>query len=324
LLSENTFSSFADEFLEYQEKRIASKVVKGKLSLSEYERQRGIVEGHLKPFFRGKNLASIRRKDVAAYINKRTGEVGDGTIIKEVNTLKRLFFVAIELEKIDANPAQKVQSMPTAPEGRCRYLDIEELHKVLNACTLRDPKTREPLEASEQWLKSFAALSVALGTRRGELLRARWEDVNVVSREIRLRHTKNGKERSAQLIDEALYVLCAMSGGKLRGHGLLFPGVTPGQVSVAFIRACRSVGVEDFSAHDLRHTFASIARMNGGMDLHTLQKLLGHSDTRMTNRYAHLSQPFLLDAAKKLDGVLMLSAGFARKTTLEVATKHGE
>jgi site-specific recombinase XerD len=43
-----------------------------------------------------------------------------------------------------------------------------------------------------------------------------------------------------------------------------------------------------------------------GVDLHTLQKLLGHSDPRMTDRYAHLSQPFLLDAAKRLDSVLSL------------------
>jgi hypothetical protein len=44
-----------------------------------------------------------------------------------------------------------------------------------------------------------------------------------------------------------------------------------------------------------------------GVDLHTLQKLLGHSDPRMTDRYAHLSQTFLLDAAKRLDGVLTLA-----------------
>jgi hypothetical protein len=43
-----------------------------------------------------------------------------------------------------------------------------------------------------------------------------------------------------------------------------------------------------------------------GVDLHTLQKLLGHSDPRMTDRYAHLSQPFLLDAAMRLDAVLTL------------------
>jgi integrase len=44
-----------------------------------------------------------------------------------------------------------------------------------------------------------------------------------------------------------------------------------------------------------------------GTDLHTIQKLLGHSDPRMTDRYAHLSETFLLSAAKQLDGVLTLT-----------------
>ena len=44
-----------------------------------------------------------------------------------------------------------------------------------------------------------------------------------------------------------------------------------------------------------------------GVGLHTLQKLLGHSDPRMTDRYAHLSQPLLLDAAKRLDAILTLA-----------------
>jgi hypothetical protein len=67
--------------------------------------------------------------------------------------------------------------------------------------------------------------------------------------------------------------------------------------------------------HDLRHHYASTLRMNG-VDLHTLQKLLGHSGPRMTDRYAHLSQPFLLDAAKKLDGSLSLVPA-----AVEIATK---
>jgi len=41
-----------------------------------------------------------------------------------------------------------------------------------------------------------------------------------------------------------------------------------------------------------------------GVDLHILQKLRGHSDPRMVDRYAHLSQSFLLDAAKKLEGIV--------------------
>lgn len=297
LLTEDTFSRFADDFLDYQKRRIASTVARGKLSAGEYERQRGIVVGHLKPFFGAMRLAAIRRKDVAEFINSRTGEVGDGTIIKEVNTLKRLFNVALEKELIATNPAQRAP-VPKAPEGRVRYLTPDELGKILRACP--------------EWLRPIVGLLVSTGARRGEMLRARWEDVNTIRREIRLRHTKSGKERPAFINDLAMQVLKSMGADVRKNRGLLFPRVTPAQVTVAFIRACENAGVSDFSLHDLRHHFSATLRQNG-VDLHTLQKLLGHSDPRMTDRYAHLSQPFLLDAAKRLDSVLSLAPADVEK-----------
>ncbi len=283
---------------------LTQNAARGNLSQVEYGRQKGIIEGHLKDFFGTMKLRLIRKKDVAAYINERKGakkKPSDGTIIKEVNTLKRLFNVAIEKEKIAVNPAHKAP-VPKAPEGRVRYLTPEELGKVLRECP--------------EWLRPIAGLSVSLGTRRGELLAVRWEDVNIQAREITLRHTKNGKTRPAFINNLALQVLTSMGAGSHKRKGLLFPDVTPAQVSVTFIRACKSAGVEDFSLHDLRHHFASIARTNG-VDLHTLQKLLGHSDPRMTDRYAHLSQTFLLDAAKKLDGVLSLTPASEEEITTQ-------
>ena len=130
--------------------------------------------------------------------------------------------------------------------------------------------------------------------------------MSIPRREIRLRHTKSGKERPAFINDLAMQVFISMGAGSHKQRGLLFPDVTPAQVTAASIRACEDAGVSDFSLHDLRHHYASMLRMNG-VDLHTLQKLLGHSDPRMTDRYAHLSQPFLLDAAKRLDSVLSLA-----------------
>jgi hypothetical protein len=121
LPSEDSFEAFADEFLKYQEKRISPQVAKGKLSQEEYIRQKGIVEQHLKPFFGEAKLAAIRRSDVVRYMHKRTGEVTDGSIIKEINVMKRLFNVALDLDKIPANPAQRAP-MPQAPEGRIRWL----------------------------------------------------------------------------------------------------------------------------------------------------------------------------------------------------------
>lgn len=289
--SKDSFGEFADVFLDYQKRRIAAKPTKGRISEAEYVRQSGIVEQHLRPYFGQMKLALIRLKDVNDYIDTRIGKVGDGTIRKEVNVLRRLFSVAVAKEKRPANPTHGA-AVPAAPEARNRYLTPQELGQVMRACP--------------EWLRPIVGLLVSTGCRRGELLRAHWEDVNIPAREITLKHTKNGKERPAFINDLAMQVLTSMGAGTHKKRGLLFPGVSAPQVTVAFVRVCKKAGIEDFSIHDLRHTFASHARMNG-VDLHTLQILLGHSDPRMTSVYANLSQTFLLDAAKRLDGVLSLA-----------------
>ena len=116
--------------------------------------------------------------------------------------------------------------------------------------------------------------------------------------------------RSVFVNDLALQVLTAMGISerkRKKDRGVLFPGVTPEQLSMRFIRACRDAGVEDFSFHDLRHTYASHLRMKGA-DLDDIRRLLGHSDLRMTIRYTHLGQSHLDAAASRLDGVLTLPA----------------
>jgi site-specific recombinase XerC len=68
----------------------------------------------------------------------------------------------------------------------------------------------------------------------------------------------------------------------------------------AFNKACELAQIDNFHFHDLRHTFASYLRQRG-VDLHTIQKLLGHKDGRMTQRYAHLCVDNLRDAVSVLN-----------------------
>jgi hypothetical protein len=143
LPSKASFEEFAIEFLKLQERRISSRVARGKISQAEYIRQKGIVETKLIPFFGSMKLVAVRKADVAKYIHDRTGEVSDGKIIKEVNARKKQFNVALDLDKISANPATRAP-LPQAPEGRTRFL------------------------TPEHWLQQAAGLAVALGTRRGE------------------------------------------------------------------------------------------------------------------------------------------------------------
>jgi site-specific recombinase XerD len=69
------------------------------------------------------------------------------------------------------------------------------------------------------------------------------------------------------------------------------PGATSGRQRVegSFDDLLERAGIKDFRFHDLRHTFASWFMMNGG-DLYELAKILGHSNIKMTERYAKLAR----------------------------------
>ena len=68
----------------------------------------------------------------------------------------------------------------------------------------------------------------------------------------------------------------------------------------SFERAIRRAGIEDFTFHDLRHTFASRLAMKGA-DLPTVKELMGHKRIEMTLRYMHLSSDHKRRAINLLD-----------------------
>jgi integrase len=160
--------------------------------------------------------------------------------------MKRLFNVAVDLDKIPASPAQRAP-MPQAPEGRIRWLANDELHRVLTACYLPPVQNEKgEWEEQDQWLQHAAGLSVALGTRRGELLNVTLPDIDLETRVVLLRRTKNGKRRPAFISDLAMQVLESMGVREIkqqkRNRGLLFPHVDRARLTVYFIRSCKRGG----------------------------------------------------------------------------------
>jgi len=281
---DETFSEIIPRYLKHQ---------KARLTAQAYERTRGIVETHLREAFGPMRLANFRKMNVQHYITKRCGEVSPASVVKEMNVLKHLFGLAVEWEIVPLNPCQGIKP-PRVPAGRIRYLQPTELRAVLKACP--------------DWLRPVIALLVSTGMRRGEVLGLRWLDVDRLGNRILLPQTKNGEGRIVYLNRIACDALDSLPGGQTTDYVFSAQqGVTPEAVSMAFARACRTVGIADFRLHDLRHTAASWLRMQGA-DIHTVAQLLGHKDLRMAARYQHLSPAFLAEAVARLELAYQLPA----------------
>jgi integrase len=280
--SRDTFAEFEARYLKHQKARLTPRA---------YERSRGIVETHLHKTFGSSRLAEIRRGDVQRYVTDRSGEVGAGSVAKELNTLKHMLKLAVEWELIPVNYAHGVRP-PKAPAGRLRYLQPTEVEALLMVCAA--------------WLQSIVLLLLATGMRRGELLGLRWLDIDRAGGRILLPQTKNGEGRTVYLNVLACRVIDSLPHAKdARSTDCVFPKDeqhTPENVSLAFLRACRRVKIADFRLHDLRHTCASWMRMQGA-DIHVVALQLGHKDLRMAARYQHLAPAYLQQAVRGLDGI---------------------
>ncbi len=108
--------------------------------------------------------------------------------------------------------------------------------------------------------------------------------------------SKSGKPRE---IPVASSLRAALNGLGPQRSGKVF-GVPEITLRRYFPKLLKEAGIGDFRFHDLRHTFASRLVMSG-VDLYTVQRLLGHSSIKMTERYAHLAPDYLRAAIQRLE-----------------------
>jgi len=122
--------------------------------------------------------------------------------------------------------------------------------------------------------------------------------------------TKTGKPRHVPLNDGAMQILASIP--REPGCPWLVPNPKTGKPYVSIFAAWDTArthaGLTDVRIHDLRHSFASLL-INQGRTLYEVQHLLGHTQVKTTQRYAHLSQDTLLAASnaatRALDGYMM-------------------
>ncbi|MCZ6595224.1 MAG: site-specific integrase [Bacteroidetes bacterium] len=149
-------------------------------------------------------------------------------------------------------------------------------------------------------MRNLFFLLRAYWNEESELFRLEWEDVDferqciaVVNKEEA--HTKNYQNREipiTSLLAEKLKKLKDEAKNKT-GNVFIKSDGTPhrGELRWTLARILKQTQIKPFTLHDLRHTFASHLVMEG-VDLPTVQKLVGHRDIKTTMIYAHLSQDY--------------------------------
>jgi integrase len=166
---------------------------------------------------------------------------------------------------------------------------------------LTEAETMRLIETLETWpckqSADFVRIALYTGIRKSEIRKLLWQDVDLDRKFITLRAPKGGVTMGIPVSDEAVAVFRNIE----RTSQYVIPG-PDGQMKKTFrdpwykIRKAAGLPVH-YRLHGLRHNFAS-QLVSNGVDLYTVSKLLTHKDVRTSERYAHLSNERLRQAAQ--------------------------
>ena len=278
------------------------------------------------PGLAGKKLTEITAWMVQKRNSQRLKKVKASTVNRDLEALKAAFARALEWKLIKEHPLRTVKRLKQDESARVRYLAEDEEMRLFEALDDREERIRKERDSANAWrrergykelsnrrvvafadhLKPMVIASMYTGVRRGELFSLTWPDVDL-ERAMLTVAGGGAKSHQTKHIPLNADVLKALKGWREQssGAGYVFPGRGGGRlnhVTTSWQGVLTAAKLRDFRWHDLRHDFASKLVM-AGEDLNTVRELLGHSDIKMTLRYAHLSPEKKRAAVEKLVAV---------------------
>lgn len=275
----------------------AARYLEVKCGKRSWKNDQRTLERLLAAFGRDTLITALTAERIAQYQAKRKAEksarrrdengqappVSAATVNRELALLRHLLVLAEEWGHVEKVPRIRLER---EPEGRLRFLTEDEISRLLAAC-----------EASAHpELATVVTLALNTGMRKGEVLGLSWDRVDFSRGVLLLEKTKSGRRREVPMNDAVYAALSKRPGPR---DGKVFLGRS---IRTAFNKAVEAAKLEDFRFHDLRHTAASYLVMRGA-SLADVRAVLGHSDIKMTMRYAHLSPEHLRAAVSRLDGL---------------------
>lgn len=287
-----TLRELCERFLaHYAETHVKAKTAK------DYEQ---LIRKLIIPALGRHGIADLKRSDISQFHHDLRDRPYLGN--RALAVLSKMFNLAEQwgLRDDNTNPCRHVPKFRESK--RERYLTNGELKRLGEVLAQAETSNTE----SPHMIAAIRLL-ILTGARLSEITKLQWEHVDLEHGLLRLPDSKTGK-KDIVLNDAALDVLKKLP--RASGNPYVIVGGRSGQhlvnVKGPWGRLRKKAGLDDLRIHDLRHSFASVAA-GMGESLPIIGKLLGHTQTQTTARYAHL-QMDPLRAASNAIGAAVSSA----------------
>lgn len=227
----------------------------------------------LAPYITGRKASEAG--DAVIALQRDRPDLKPATLNRSIGTLKKALSIAWEDKITPVNYGERIKRLRENNQREV-YLTLDQVEAIAN-------------EASEN-VRTAIWIAIYTGMRRGEILKLQKSHISGDLITIPAGNTKTLKMRSVPIIEPLKPWLEKVP------LPINFEGLKSG-----FQRARKAVNMEHVNFHDLRHSTASLLA-NAGVDLHTISKILGHSTTRMSERYSHIKVDKQRDALNKIFG----------------------
>jgi integrase len=239
-----------------------------------------------------KALNEYRAMDLEHFKAKRLSEVSSTKTNIDFATIKAFFNMAVKWDVLDKNPCSGVKLVKIPPQ-RPIYLTKEDFDKLTTSI-------------KETWFREIVTFAVATMMRAGEIVNLTWDSIDLAKRVLLVENTDKFRLKTTQPraipMNEWVHKILSERASKT-GYVFTFPDgrqTTVDCISGKFKKACRASGMSDkVHFHSLRHTGATWL-VQSGAPIFAVQRILGHSDIKVTMRYAHLVTDELHDVVNKI------------------------
>jgi len=289
----------------------------------------GYIRNHIEPALGNRRAPSLTRRDVEALHRAvgRTHKVTANRIVALIGAVYAFGMRTGLLPQGVVNPALGIDRFPE--QHRERFLTDTELLRLGDAIreaetvgipwpevNRANPKAKHSPNKPENRLTvigphAAAALRLLIftGARLREILDLRWDHVDLQRGLLLLPDSKTGK-KTIVLGGAAVAVFAGLD----RVGKYVIAGIDPDRPRADLQRpwalVSRHARLEGLRLHDLRHSFASVGA-GSGLGLPVIGKLLGNSNSKTTERYAHLAADPIRRAAHTISGAIAKAMGEA-------------